>query len=185
MGNRAVFVERTEGVVHALKRLVRGSVRSDVEILDRYSNHFSIYSVRPMDVVSPQDLEDVVAMVCFLHNMGIPLTPRGGESSTAGSALGRGILLAFDKVGPMNRILEFDEVEGEARVTVETGLLHDRLHSFLRKRGLYLLSAPSAVESRCCRATSPPKPVGRMRSSTAPQTATSVMCNSLPSTERL
>jgi FAD/FMN-containing dehydrogenase len=44
----------------------------------------------------------------------------------------------------MNRILGFEEVEGQPRVTVEPGLVHDDLLRYLRERGLYLPSDPSS-----------------------------------------
>jgi FAD/FMN-containing dehydrogenase len=119
-------------------------VLDDDKTLDRYATDFSIYRVRPLVVVFPQDLEDVVAVVRFARDEGIPLTPRAGGSSTAGSALGRGILLAVSRVGPMNRILNFEEVEGQSRATVEPGLVHDDLQRYLRERGLYLPSDPSS-----------------------------------------
>ncbi len=82
-------------------------VRADDKTLDRYATDQSMYRVRPRVVVFPQGLEDVVAVVRFARDEGVPLTPRAGGSGTAGSALGRGILLAFDRAGPMNRILGF------------------------------------------------------------------------------
>ena len=131
-------------IERVLSGLVRGSVQTEDRILDRYAIDQSIYRVRPMAIVHPHDLQDVVAMVRFAREEGIPLTPRAGGSGTAGAALGRGIVLAIDKSGPMNRILDFGEREGEAIVTVEPGLVHDDLQRYLRERGLYLPSDPSS-----------------------------------------
>jgi FAD/FMN-containing dehydrogenase len=44
----------------------------------------------------------------------------------------------------MNRILGFDEVDGEPQVTVEPGLLHDDLQRSLREQGFYLPADPSS-----------------------------------------
>jgi glycolate oxidase len=44
----------------------------------------------------------------------------------------------------MARILDLSEVEGEPRVTVEPGLLHDDLQRALRAQGLYLPADPSS-----------------------------------------
>jgi FAD/FMN-containing dehydrogenase len=136
--------EQTEKIVQALSRRVRCPVRGDDKTLDRYAADQSIYRVRPLAVVFPADLEDVVAVVAFARDRGIPLTPRGGGSTTTGSALGRGIILTFDKAGPLNRILGFEEVEGRPQVALEPGLVHDSLQRFLRERGLYLPSDPSS-----------------------------------------
>jgi glycolate oxidase len=123
---------------------MRGEVLVDERTLTRYATDMSIYEVHPLVVVIPQDVEDVVAVVRFAHEEGIPLTPRAGGTSTAGSALGRGIVLGFRRSGPMNRVLHFDEAEGEPRVTVEPALLHDELQGFLREQGLYLPADPSS-----------------------------------------
>lgn len=134
----------SEKLTQALRQRIRGDVLVDEKTLNRYATDQSMYEIRPLVVAIPQDLEDVVETVRFAREGGIPLTPRAGGSSTAGSALGRGILLAFDRRGPLNRILGFDEVDGEPRVTVEPGLLHDDLQRFLRERGLYLPADPSS-----------------------------------------
>jgi glycolate oxidase len=128
----------------ALRQRVRGEVLVDERTLARYATDMSMYQICPLAVVVPQDLEDVVAVVRFAREEGIPLTPRGGGTSTAGSALGRGILLGFQRAGPMNRVLHFDEVAWEPQVTVEPALLHDELQRFLRERGLYLPADPSS-----------------------------------------
>ena len=125
----------SEQVAQALRARVGGEVLVDERTLDRYSTDQSMYQVRPLAVVIPNDLGDVVATVTFCRDAGIPLTPRGGGSGTAGAALGRGIVLAFRRIGPMNRILGFEEVGGEPQVAVEPALLHDDLQAFLRARG--------------------------------------------------
>ncbi len=134
----------TEKLTQALRHRIRGDILVDEKTLNRYATDQSMYKIRPLVVVIPQNLEDVVETVRFAREEGIPLTPRAGGSSTAGSALGRGILLAFERRGPLNRILSFEEVGGEPRVTVEPGVLHDDLQRFLRDRGLYLPSDPSS-----------------------------------------
>jgi glycolate oxidase len=131
-------------IVKALKALLHCPVQADEKTLDRYATDQSIYRVRPMAVVFPQGVEDVVTTVRFARDAGIPLTPRAGGSGTAGAGLGRGILLAFGRAGAMNRILSFEEREGQSLVTVEPGLVHDDLQHYLRQRGLYLPSDPSS-----------------------------------------
>jgi glycolate oxidase len=133
-----------EKIGQALKRQVRGKVLADEKTLARYATDMSIYQVHPLAVVVPRDPEDVAAAVRFAREEGIPLTPRGGGSSTTGSALGRGIILAFPRGGPMNRVLDSEEVGGEPQVTVEPAVRHDDLQRLLRERGLYLPSDPSS-----------------------------------------
>lgn len=138
-------MERDMGkIARVLGGVLHGSVQTEGKVLDRYATDQSIYLVRPMAVVYPQDVEDVVAVVRLAREEGIPLTPRAGGSGTAGAALGRGILLATDRSGPMNHILGFEECQDEPLVTVEPGLVHDDLQRYLRERGLYLPSDASS-----------------------------------------
>ena len=140
----------TAHLAQALQQRVHGVVRADEPTRTRYATDYSIYRILPRLVVFPRDLEDVVATVHFAGENGLPLTPRGAGSGTAGAALGRGIVLAFrprprDRVeGAMDRLLDLSEGEGEPRVTVEPGLLHDDLQRALREQGLYLPADPSS-----------------------------------------
>jgi glycolate oxidase len=137
-------------IARDLQQVVRGPVHTDERTLARYATDQSIYQVLPQVVVLPRDLDDVVATVRYAHERGLPLTPRGAGSGTAGAALGRGILLAFrphprdQPSGAMDRILDLSEVDGEPRVTIEPGLLHDDLQAYLRGLGLYLPADPSS-----------------------------------------
>ena len=140
----AMTLRSSEQIAHALRARVRGEVLTDEKVLSRYATDQSIYEICPLAVVLPQDLADVAATVDFARAEGLPLTPRAGGSNTAGSALGRGIVLAFSKAGPLNRLLDFAEVDGTPLVTVEPGLLHDDLQHALREHGLYLPADPSS-----------------------------------------
>jgi FAD/FMN-containing dehydrogenase len=131
-------------LAQALAGQIRGPVQTEDRVLERYATDQSMYEVRPLAVVHPQDAEDVAAVVRFAREEQIPLTPRAGGSGTAGAALGRGILLAIDRSGPMVRILGFEERQGQPLVTVEPGLVHDDLQRALRAHGLYLPSDPSS-----------------------------------------
>jgi len=128
----------------ALRQRVQGEVLADEKTLSRHATDMSMYRIQPLAVVLPENAHDVVATIRFAAQEGIPVTCRGGGSSTAGSALGRGIILSFQRRGPMSRILDFSEVDGEPRVRVEPALVHDDLQTFLRERGLYLPSDPSS-----------------------------------------
>lgn len=137
-------------IAHALQDVVHGPVHADERTLTRYSTDQSIYQVRPRVVFHPRDLEDVIAAVRFARENGLSLTPRGAGSGTAGSGLGAGVMLAFhagprnDAPHPMNGILGFEERDGQPRVTVQPGVLHDDLQAFLRQRGYYLPADPSS-----------------------------------------
>lgn len=138
------MVATSEQIRRALRERVRGEVLTDDQALSRYATDQSMYLVRPLAVAFPANVGDVVAIVRYAREEGIPLTARGGGSGTAGAALGRGILVAWRRDGPMNRVLGYEEAGAEPRVTVEPGLLHNDLQAFLRERGLYLPADPSS-----------------------------------------
>jgi len=137
-------IDSISGVGDALRGRIGGTVFTDDTTLDRFSTDQSMYRIRPLAVVMPADVADVTAVVRFARDEGIPLTARGGGSGTAGAALGRGIVLVFDKTGPLNRVIGLAETAETLRVTVEPGLLHDALQQTLREHGYYLPADPSS-----------------------------------------
>jgi FAD/FMN-containing dehydrogenase len=130
--------------IQKLAQLLGGDLITEQKELDRFGTDMSIYRIPPLAVVVPRDVDDIVATVRFAQEEGIPVTPRGGGSGTAGSALGRGIILSLARKGPMNRIGEFEEVDGGPQVMVEPAVRHDDLQAFLRERGLYLPADPTS-----------------------------------------
>lgn len=125
-----------------MRERLQGEVLSTRRALAPFSTDQSIYQLWPLVVVVPRDLKDVVETVRIAREAGLPLTPRGGGTSTAGSALGTGIVLAFRRGSPMKRILAFSA--SPPRVTVEPALLHDDLQKYLREHGYFLPADPSS-----------------------------------------
>jgi glycolate oxidase len=134
----------SENIGEVLAARLHGQVLTDEKSLSRNAVDQSIYEIRPLAVVVPQGAEDVAEVLRFAREEHIPITPRGGGSNTAGSALGRGIVLAFSRLGPLNRIVDFGDVDGQPTITVEPGLLHDQMQRFLRERGLFVPADPSS-----------------------------------------
>ena len=135
---------KSEKLAAALSERVRGPVLSDEKALARYATDWSIYYIPPLAVVTPQDTEDIVALVQFAREEGIPVTARGGGTSTSGSALGRGIVLAFSKTGPMDQVVDFSDGPEGPLIKAEPALRHDKLQSYLLERGLFLPSDPTS-----------------------------------------
>jgi glycolate oxidase len=135
---------KNDKLVQALSERVQGPVMSDEKTLIRFATDWSIYHIPPLAVVTPQSADDIAALMHFAQEERIPVTPRGGGTSTSGSALGRGIVLAFSKTGPMDDILEFDESGDSPNVVVEPALRHDKLQAYLLERGLFLPSDPTS-----------------------------------------
>lgn len=96
----------------------------------------SIYQIMPQAVVHPHDgtdLELVAVVAARLEFAPLKLYPRGGGTSTNGQSLGPGIVV--DTSRHMCGILDFDTDSG--LVTVEPGLVRDRLNDFLAQHGRF------------------------------------------------
>ncbi|REE76560.1 FAD/FMN-containing dehydrogenase [Rhodococcus wratislaviensis] len=84
-----------------------------------YSFDASNYRVPPLAVAFPRSAGDVVAIVRACTDRGIPITSRGGGTSLAGNAIGRGVVLDFSR--HMNQVRA---VDASARTAVvEPGIV--------------------------------------------------------------
>ena len=107
-----------------LSRVAGVEVREDRLTRHLYSTDGSIYEIEPLGVAFPRSEEDVVAIVRWAAERGIPLLPRGAATSLAGQTVGRALILDFTRY--MNRILEVDP---ERRtITVEPGAVCDMVN---------------------------------------------------------
>lgn len=84
-----------------------------------YSYDASNYRVPPLGVVFPRNPDDVVVVVRVCGARRIPVTGRGGGTSLAGNAIGRGIVLDFSRY--LNRVVQIDEQA--ACAVVEPGIV--------------------------------------------------------------
>ncbi|QNG21220.1 FAD-binding oxidoreductase [Rhodococcus triatomae] len=84
-----------------------------------YSYDASNYRVPPVGVVFPRTPADVVAVVRGCASRGLAITGRGGGTSLAGNAIGRGVVLDFSRY--MNRVVEIDATARTA--VVEPGIV--------------------------------------------------------------
>lgn len=125
-------------VASKLRELVRGDVLVDQKSLGRFSRDRSIYEIQPLLVALPEDIEDVLAIVRFARDQGVSITARAGGSGTAGSALGRGIVIALPKNEFWRRISGFSAKARSATVSAAAGVHHNELQQFLREKGFFL-----------------------------------------------
>jgi glycolate oxidase len=132
-------------IADRLNQRLRGVVAADERTLSRYSVDQSIYQIQPLLVAFPEDIDDVIEITRFASEEGLPLTARAGGTSTAGSALGRGILMVFARGGPLNRIVSLEERAGEQIIAVEPGVLHADMQHYLRQQGRYVPADPSSA----------------------------------------
>jgi len=112
-----------------LRGLVAGEVLCDPVFLQLFAADGSVYQIRPVAVVRPHSVEDVVACVQYASDKQLPIHARGSGTRMAGGAIGPGLVLDFSRF--LRRILHVDEHS----VTVQPGVVHERLNAFLRPYG--------------------------------------------------
>ncbi len=122
----------SDGLRRALETHVAGEVRFDTVSRALYSTDASIYQLQPIAVVVPRTKDDLVAVVELCARFHCPLTMRGGGTSQAGQAIGRGLIVDTSKY--LNRLLEVRIEERWARV--EPGIVLDELNTALKPHGL-------------------------------------------------
>jgi FAD/FMN-containing dehydrogenase len=135
-------VKEEKEILRGLRNTIEGEVLFDEISRTIYSSGASLYSVRPLGIVTPKNKTDVVNVITFASQHSIPITPRGGGTSRAGNEVGEGILLDFSKY--MNRILEFDQKE--KWVKIQPGIILESLNQFLKPHQLFFPIDPSTKE---------------------------------------
>jgi Fe-S oxidoreductase/FAD/FMN-containing dehydrogenase len=98
----------------------------------------------PEAVVQPETEEELIDLVRWASESGVPLTPRGKASSGYGGVIPvkKGIVVDFYR---MKRILDVDQNARTA--TVEAGVVWESLDRELAKKGLTLRLYPSSYPS--------------------------------------
>src|SRR5262245_20420567 len=93
-----------DGLRRALQARVAGDVRFDAVSRALYATDASIYQLQPLGVVLPRTRDDLVAAVELCARFHCPITMRGGGTSQAGQAIGRGLIIDTSRY--LNRLLE-------------------------------------------------------------------------------
>ena len=128
---------------------MHGQVLDDEKSFQQFSHDQSIYEIAPRVVVLPEDVGDIQRLITFASHEGLPITPRGGGSGTAGSALGFGIVLALPENEYWSSISDYSATRISARVSASAGVYHNALQKFLKDRGFFLpADVTSAAISR-------------------------------------
>jgi FAD/FMN-containing dehydrogenase/Fe-S oxidoreductase len=126
-----------ERIQDDLRGLVKGDVRCDDVFLQMYATDASIYEIKPLAVIRPRTLADVVACVEYAGENHLPLYPRGAGTGLAGESLGGGLVLDFSRY--MRRV-----IASEAdRVRIQPGIVHAQLNEFLRPLGRHFGPDPA------------------------------------------
>ncbi len=127
-----------------LAAALRGAGLTEVDDSARrraeYSTDASNYRVVPSVVVFPRHVEEAAAALDVARRTGVPVTSRGGGTSTAGNSVGSGIVLDFSRY--LNRVLTVDP---EARTAVvEPGAILDDITAAAARHGLRFGPDPSS-----------------------------------------
>ncbi len=123
-----------------LKSVIPGSVRDDAYARALYSTDASIYQVMPHAVVVPRHRDEIQAVMEAAAQFNVPVTARSAGSSLAGQAIGRSIIVDFTK--HLDSIVDFNPAE--KTVTVEPGVVLDRLNAYLKPHGLLFGPDPAS-----------------------------------------
>ena len=98
-----------------------------------YSTDASIYQIEPIGVVVPKSAADITAAIQIAEEHGVPVLPRGAGTSQCGQTVGEALVVDTSK--HLNRVIELDA--GARTVTVEPGVVLDRLNRWLEPHGLF------------------------------------------------
>ncbi|MEF8828824.1 MAG: FAD-linked oxidase C-terminal domain-containing protein, partial [Haloarcula sp.] len=99
----------------------------------------SAYEQLPIGVVSPVSTDDVVAVMEYCAEEGIPVLPRGGGTSLAGQAVNEAVVLDFKR--HMDETLSVDPEARRARA--QAGITIARLNDRLEPHGLKFAPDPA------------------------------------------
>ncbi len=116
-----------------LRRELEGEVLFDAFSRGRYSTDASVYQIEPIGAVVPRSDEDVRRAMEIAADEGVSVLPRGAGTSQCGQTVGESLVIDVSR--HLDRVLDFDAEE--RRVTVQPGIVLDRLNSFLRPHGLF------------------------------------------------
>ncbi|MCU0915273.1 MAG: FAD-binding protein [Planctomycetes bacterium] len=122
-----------------LAPLVQGDVWADIIHRVAFSTDASSYRIVPQCVVAPRDVRDIVAVVRYAADQGLPVAARGAGSGLAGESLCAGIVL--DTARYMKRILRLND----ETVTCEPGVVLDDLNKRLAESGRKIGPDPSSA----------------------------------------
>ena len=137
----AVSLDQVNAFVVDASKNIRGEVRVDSISRSLYSTDASNYQITPLAVTLPKDRGDVITLMTLAAQYGLPVLPRGGGSSLAGSTVGEAVIIDASKY--MNGLVSLDIAQRRARVLPGTNL--QWLNNQLAKHGLKFGPDPASA----------------------------------------
>ena len=89
-----------------LSHEIEGDADASLFSRGRYATDASMYQCFPAGVVAPKSAGDIAIVLEMAREEGLSVIARGGGTSTAGQALGEGVIIDFSKY--LSRIVEID-----------------------------------------------------------------------------
>ncbi len=111
---------------------IEGDAASDLFTRGRYATDASMYQCFPAGVACPKSANDIAIIIEMAREEGLPVIARGGGTSTAGQALGEGVIVDFSKY--LTGIVEIDAEN--RRCVVEPGCSPAALNAALEAHDL-------------------------------------------------
>ena len=133
MRHRSHLRPGDSGLAARLRREIEGEVWFDPASRGRYSTDASIYQIEPIGVVAPRSTEDIARTIAICREAGAPVLPRGAGTSQCGQTVGEAVVVDTSK--HLDQVIRLDEEK--RRVTVEPGIVLDRLNAWLKPTGLF------------------------------------------------
>jgi len=130
-------------MIESLKALLPGGrvLTGDVYLAAYESDGLTAFRTKPRAVVLPETGEEVIKVVHWCHQHGVPFVARGSGTSLSGGSLPveEGIVITLNR---LNRILEVDPVNRVA--IVEPGVINLDVSRAAESHGLYFAPDPSS-----------------------------------------
>lgn len=137
--NQSIEIARQTDLSSALRSAGVGEVDDDARRRAEYSSDASNYRMVPQAVVFPRSSDDVEATLAVARDRGVPITSRGGGTSTAGNSAGAGIVLDFSK--HLNHVISVDPETMTA--IAQPGAILDHISAAAAPHGLRYGPDPS------------------------------------------
>ncbi len=134
-------MKEIKSFVAALRQQLSCEVLDDAYSLGMYATDASIYQVKPLVIVIPENESDVKKAVAIAYEYKITILPRGGGTSLAGQSIGRSMIMDFSK--HINKIIEINEKERWVRV--QPGMIRDELNQKLAPLNLHFAPDPATT----------------------------------------
>ena len=137
--SRQIFRSDMTDITNELNKRVDGDVRFDKMSRALWSTDASIYQIEPLGVVLPKHEDDVISVIEIANKFNVPVLPRGGGTSLAGSTIGEAIVIDFSQY---MRSLKDINIE-EKWVSTQPGIILDELNGHLSPEGVLFAPDPS------------------------------------------